>query len=252
VHAFIEQHPELKNELDLFAALKLAPDTSLVYEGKEELLKTIPSQGKRTVSLGSWWTYGAVAACLALAILLFHKPNTHNKPINTTIAHTTQQPETDTKTTAEEELHSTPKGSVAIENKQEQLSKAVAKTKKKEVIEDHKNVTELRPVIQIEHIAKTEEQPVTNTTVEPIKEEKAEDYAHISDPPTPAQQLPVVEDKTKQKLLAFAPVREKFEGIEDIREAVNEKVEKVKNITTRIKDTDIQFRFGNKELTVRL
>ena len=250
LYAFVEQHPELKNEMELFPVLKLEPDTSIVYEGKEELLKTLPGPGKRTIGLGSWWTYGAVAACLALAILLFRKPGTE-EPVNT-ITRTTEPTKIDTKTTTGEELHSTPKGPVAIENMQEQPAKTITRTKKKTNNDIKKNVAEPIPVIEKENIAKAPAQPVTNTVVEPIQEEKTEEYVQAPQPENPVQPETVIQDRPKQKLIAFAPVNEKFEGFADIKQAVNEKVEKVKNITSRIKDTDIQFRFGNKELTVRL
>jgi len=39
VEAFVQQHPDLKDELDMLLQYKLAPDTTIVFEGKEELLK---------------------------------------------------------------------------------------------------------------------------------------------------------------------------------------------------------------------
>ncbi|MCB0777731.1 MAG: hypothetical protein KDB99_15615, partial [Chitinophagaceae bacterium] len=39
VEAFTEQHPDLKEELELLSQYKLEPDADIVYKGKEELLK---------------------------------------------------------------------------------------------------------------------------------------------------------------------------------------------------------------------
>ena len=39
VEAFTQQHPDLKEELDLLTQYKLTPDTSIVFPGKEELMK---------------------------------------------------------------------------------------------------------------------------------------------------------------------------------------------------------------------
>jgi anti-sigma factor RsiW len=39
VEAFVQQHPDLKEELDNLLQYKLTPDTGIVFEGKEELLK---------------------------------------------------------------------------------------------------------------------------------------------------------------------------------------------------------------------
>lgn len=249
LQVFIDQHPELKNEMQLFSALKLEPDTSIVYEGKDDLLKTLPGPGKRTISLGSWWTYGAVAACLALALLLLNKPATE-EAIDT-VALTTQPVKVDTKTKTEEKLHSTP-NPVAIENKQLQQPKTIARTKKKNTVDVHNDIVDPTPVIEKENIAVVPQKSEPTSYDEPMPEKKIEEYVQAHETNNPIQPTTTIENKPKQTLIAFAPVQEKFEGFSDIKQAVNEKVEKVKNITSRIKDTDIQFRFGNKELTVRL
>lgn len=249
LQAFIDQHPELKDEMQLFSALKLEPDTSIVYEGKDDLLKTLPGPGKRTISLGSWWTYGAVAACLALALLLFSKPATEEA--TDTVAHTTQPVKVDTKTKTKEEFHSTP-NPVAIENKQVQQPKTIARTKKKNTVDVHNEIVDPTPVIEKENIAVVPQKSEPTSYDEPMPEKKIEEYVQAPETNNPIQSTTTIENKPKQTLIAFAPVQEKFEGFSDIKQAVNEKVEKVKNITSRIKDTDIQFRFGNKELTVRL
>jgi anti-sigma factor RsiW len=39
VEAFVELHPDLKEELDLLVQFKLTPDNTIVFDGKEELMK---------------------------------------------------------------------------------------------------------------------------------------------------------------------------------------------------------------------
>ena len=39
VEAFVQQHPDLKEELDILLQYKLTPDTSVTYSGKEDLMK---------------------------------------------------------------------------------------------------------------------------------------------------------------------------------------------------------------------
>ena len=39
VETFVQQHPDLKEELDMLLQYKLVPDTDIRFEGKEELLK---------------------------------------------------------------------------------------------------------------------------------------------------------------------------------------------------------------------
>jgi hypothetical protein len=48
VEAFVQQHPDLKEELDLLLQYKLEPDNSVVFDGKEELMKV---NGETPISL---------------------------------------------------------------------------------------------------------------------------------------------------------------------------------------------------------
>ena len=65
LNEFLAFHPELKAELDLFGATKLAPDTSVVFENKELLKKAV---GGRVITMFSWVKY---SAAVAAAIMLF-------------------------------------------------------------------------------------------------------------------------------------------------------------------------------------
>ncbi|HWR33227.1 MAG TPA: hypothetical protein VN451_06870 [Chitinophagaceae bacterium] len=39
VEAFVQQHPDLKEELDIFLQYKLSPDNSVIFSGKQELMR---------------------------------------------------------------------------------------------------------------------------------------------------------------------------------------------------------------------
>ena len=39
VEEFIQHHPDLKEELEILQQFKLTPDTDIIFESKEELLK---------------------------------------------------------------------------------------------------------------------------------------------------------------------------------------------------------------------
>lgn len=66
--AFVAQHPELKDELDLSVAVKLVPDTTVVYAKKESLMKPVPAT-KKVIAMPMWQRY-AVAAGIAAVICL--------------------------------------------------------------------------------------------------------------------------------------------------------------------------------------
>lgn len=51
VETFVQQHPDLKEELDLLLHYKLEPDTSVVFNGKEELMKV---NGETPISLSNY------------------------------------------------------------------------------------------------------------------------------------------------------------------------------------------------------
>ncbi len=51
VEVFVQQHPDLKEELDLLFQYKLIPDTHIVFEGKEDLLKI---KGDAPVTLSNY------------------------------------------------------------------------------------------------------------------------------------------------------------------------------------------------------
>ena len=258
LHAFIERHPELKNELALFEAVKLTPDTSLVYEGKEELMKTVAAVKTRTIGLGSWKTYAAIAACATIALLLLLKPDGTEVEIPVTATTTTNTPvKTDnnnsthvaTTTTTGEDLHSTPKDPVAIETKKVAV-KATTIKKQPPAIDEP---------VPVQVVANETPKPTPVIAEEPrrkeIKPESAEEqYARTEQlVALPNSAVEPVENHGNRKLIAFAPVEEKFDGLSDIKDAVNNKIEKVKNIRGKIKDTDIQVRFGKTELfTVKL
>ena len=51
VEVFVQQHPDLKEELDILLQYKLEPDTSVVFNGKEELMKL---NGETPISLSNY------------------------------------------------------------------------------------------------------------------------------------------------------------------------------------------------------
>ncbi len=54
VEAFVVQHPDLKEELDLLQQFKLEPDTGIMYDGKEELMKMNGSSPVTLTNYDEW------------------------------------------------------------------------------------------------------------------------------------------------------------------------------------------------------
>lgn len=56
VETFVQQHPDLKEELDILLQYKLTPDTSVIFPGKEELMKVNGDTPVTTSNYEEWLT----------------------------------------------------------------------------------------------------------------------------------------------------------------------------------------------------
>jgi hypothetical protein len=65
--AFVAQHPELRGELELYATVKLTPDTTVVYADKAALLKPVPA--KKVMVFPMWQRYSIAAGVAAILFL---------------------------------------------------------------------------------------------------------------------------------------------------------------------------------------
>ena len=76
---FLNDHPLLKNELANYERTRLTPDTTIVYNQKNSLLKT--GSNRRTISLSNWRTYAiaaGIAALIVFSMAIFRDNNTIN------------------------------------------------------------------------------------------------------------------------------------------------------------------------------
>ncbi len=73
LQAFIALHPELKSELDAYSAVKLTPDTTVVFANKESLLKNAPAG--RIIAFPQWRKYSVAAGVALLLGLSVYKWN---------------------------------------------------------------------------------------------------------------------------------------------------------------------------------
>lgn len=255
---FVAANPELTKELEAYSATKLVPDTTMVYANKDQLMKAPPAGG-RTIGMRTWWMYAAAAAVLLFAVTIFRQGgDTTDSPVvaNNTPAsiqpvstQPTQTPVTEDKTKTDsntEELHSNPVSPVNHEN-----NIANAKSKKQKV----KPIIEEQPKEEI-RIAKEEktipapQQPAYKPENEPVQQVIAQqtektNKAEEANEPTEELNQP---QKQRRRLIDLLPIsKNKKEGASMIASAVTKRVE---NVTDNLKDTDIKFKIGNKEIFV--
>ena len=76
---FLEFHPELKSELELFGQTKLAPDNNIVFVNKEMLKK---HEVAKVIPMRNWVKYStAIAAALLLFVGISYFNNNSDEPI---------------------------------------------------------------------------------------------------------------------------------------------------------------------------
>lgn len=271
LYAFLEEHPELMKELNAFKTAHLPVDEELAYQFKDQLLKednnSIPASAKGNkpniipFSPKSWMTYGALAAGLALLVVTIIKKQP-NETVSTVAAVHTNTPTTkDTQVSktnaAPQELHSTPKNPVAYEAKQEPIPH-IAPVKKTTPTVAPKPA----PVIDPNNIAiekpkqKTPQSPVIEKNqniipeIKPINPETQKTIAEVhKEENTPAETMN--EEKDNKTLLAYLPMKDgQKEALGEIAEAMEAKIEKVKNLKSQLKDSDISVKIGRRELFV--
>lgn len=250
---FVAANPELAKELEAYTATKLVPDTTMVYANKDQLMKAPPAGG-RTIGMRTWWMYAAAAAVLLFAVTIFRQGgDTTDSPVvaNNTPATTqpTQTPVIENKTEKDsnrEELHSNPVSPVNHEN-----NIANAKSKKQKV----KTIIEEQPKEEIQ-IAKEEktipapQRPAYKPENEPVQQviaQQTEKPNKVEETNETTEELNQPQ-KQRRRLIDFLPIsKNKKEGASMIASAVTKRVE---NVTDNLKDTDIKFKIGNKEIFV--
>lgn len=246
---FVAQHPQLQAELEAYAATRLQPDVSIVYADKEQLLKTAPAG--RSIGLGNWKLYAA-AASVVLFITLFAINNRRDtqevetpvlvkETITAPVTNPAPMPEQAEQSASEKKVHSTkPVNAIAVRTNHRKPTPKP--TIEKEVVPPLQP-TYTAPIAQTKNDTAT--QPIAVADIpKPAMEAK--------DVETPATKVP--EETAPKKNNVFASVvGDKTVGLERLETAVNSKLLEAKNITKELKNTDVTFQIGKRELfTVRL
>jgi hypothetical protein len=238
---FIALHPEVEDELKTYQSAVLTSDAAVVYERKEALLKPVPAA--KTIVLGQWWRYG-VAAGVVLIVSVFAlrwMSANNGGEVKTIPVATVSLPESKTTPNTVKQAATTD----AV-----QPLPSISHARKSTSIARNSVHSSTDPVAKEVAPEKMELE-----TINPITNEIAGEVT-----PAPVELLPVAvnkamtepsaaQEKSDAKLLAWLP-EEKREGLELLKENVDQKMGKANQIRENIKDTQLALKFGNRELVV--
>lgn len=253
--AFLEQHPNLKKELELYQRTKLPLETAIMLSGKQDLQK---NESKK-IAIQPWWRYYAAAAALLLIVFTAYK--WMNKTTDNTIQNELDIVKNDTANTITQPIINEPESDtipkqVIVQNTQSIHTKPL-----------HQHSTSVAPINTSQHTTKptkaeekiqsSTENPVPENPIVFVKEEESKTEEVIVEPiknviPNKPLQTPVAKEKKfKKGLLAKLFINaEKQEGLEHLKNQVEEKVATVKSLNENLKNTSVEFKIGNKELLV--
>jgi hypothetical protein len=244
LEAFLQLHPELREEQAIYENLRLAPDMMQVFGNKESLLRKEPA-GK-VIAIGNWWRYGAAAGIAALVTLGIMKWSSDDTQPNVAVTDTVQT----TPAPQIAAIDSTPamQQPVAVQEDAPEEKPQVTPQKAQNVqVAEVKN-KEQRNIRRVEaaepiQVASLEKLPTT-TGMKPAG-------TSVAIPELPQIEEPAPEPY--QNALAWIPVsEERKQGLNEIKEALGERFEKVKEVRDNIKNTDLAVKLGKKELfTIR-
>jgi len=233
LYRFVEQHPELQDELKAFSAARLVPDTSIVFRDKEMLLKP---EG-RVIALGNWKTYSAAAGLLIL--------------LATGLAQWTDRGRSETA------------DQVAVTaSEKEPAAPLTTPVTRNELTEPAEN-KEAAPVRMVEAIAAADEkkpeaavlelQPLAPAT--PVIQGgaiTAPEAAHLAvTVPAIDHNITLEAPAEEKEFLAWLPVEEeKKMGLKTLTSSVSSRIEQAKIFKENIKETTFALKLGRKELVI--
>lgn len=256
---FVALHPELQQELDMYDATRMVPDTDVVYTDKESLLQPLPV--KRSISLRQIWVYSAAACVLLLASIGIFKWGENAGTQQANIAH----------------VSSPIKTTVRIDTPQ-QRNIATVQTKETTVIAEQQTATHHTPsqkqynthpvtptitqkaiahepvLVKNETIEKLNSIAVQQQTATIVADEHIAQpiqVATISQPEVIIPSTKTINKKHSNDLLARLPFgKERKKGLNDLKNAVANGVQQVRTASNNLKDADLRLKIGNKDVLV--
>lgn len=260
---FVAQHPALEAELKAYAATRLQPDTGVVFENKNSLLKT--AEPTRRIAPGNWKMYAAAACVLLVAVLFITNKDTNEE---TNIA-------------VEEKITEEPVTKTGIEPIQEQMNDTTLNNiipGKKVHSTSPVNTIAVKKMPQKHRTVAAVQAPVKNKVIDPANApnkygNRDTVMQHVANnvpvdkngQPEPPLEVPkantqpgrIIEGHTlpgrrTNRAASFIAgiLGDKPEGVAALEEAVDEKLMAVREFRKEIKDTEVKLRLGKKELTI--
>lgn len=256
--AFVAQHPHLQKELDAYAATILQPDTHMVFADKDSLLKK--EEPKRIALLGNWKVYAAAASIILFAVIFAITNNSNNiqqVPLQAA-TDTTTPPEQIEENIQKEAIvkhdtlptqtnHAEPIDAVAVKQQP-----APQPRKVETVLPPKPNPVVPEPIVeQKQEEVLVIETPRDTIATQLVAKQIVQEQKEIQ-PPRSVATTPVEVTKKERQILAKV-LGERTAGLQTIGDAMNDKLMAVKDAREELKDTEVHFRIGKKELfTVRL
>ena len=263
--AFVEEHPELKKELELYEMAHIAPDITEVYAAKNKLMKEEPA--RRVMAFPSWQRYAIAAGVAALLFFSVYKfsgigdaaiqgqasvATNHTAPVSNIPQHNgteTTNPATHENTTAtnnpadhENNNHHDIAQSPAIN---EQQVPAAGPRRNPVSPPSHSRPAEQYATATLE---KTTLQPISMNNPLALAATHTQPEAPVAQT-VPAAQAVAVADADEQSLLQKLPIDEaQKRTLENVAEAMSNTADKIQEIKHNIAATSLSVRVEKKKL----
>lgn len=260
--AYVKEHPQLQEDLDLYAATKMIPDETIVFADKKSLMK--PKGGGRTIFFGGWQTYAAAASvAILLAVFFFNRkgddihnptqdiaqhnlPKTHhpenNNANNTNDTQNTTLPTTTTQKNAIAS-NKTTKQHQPTTTTQKSDTKTTTPIENKTQATDRYQPTVVAIETSTQRYLPSDNKPqladlvVTNAPVQPLSPEPKTITNSNNN------------NNTQPKALDYIPILNDNKAlINGIEESVAKKIDKVKKVSDDLKNSDVVLKLGKKQI----
>lgn len=247
---FVRLHPELEEEMKLYQATVMKPDTTCVFENKDQLLRQEP--GGKIMTLGQWWMYGAAAGVIILILVAATRWfNTGSDTLNNNTEVAKAKEVNPVKNVFDS--GSTQVQQVIADKQQHQpaINRPVHRRERSSSVAKQSVHSNTNGFVKEHTLPPTELEtmkPIAHKMAVTVTIEKAKSLATPSLTLTD-EQPEIIREEGKKDLLAWLP-EEKQEGLHTLKENFDQRIEKAKNFKDNLKDAQLALKLGNKELLV--